>query len=535
MTLALMKLLGGLVLFLLGTDWAAECLEKYAVRRIRSVLNWITRNRLFALIFGALVTVTLQSSSATSVLLISFVNSSLLRLEQALPVLLGANIGTTFALQMLSLDVSFLPFICLGIGFFVMKWFKTDPGRDCGRAVVGFGLLFLGMGLMRESSDTLRDAAFVQVVLNGIHQSPWLGLFVGTVFTGLIHASTASIALIMAFTDQSVITLQDALPLMLGANIGTCSTALLASMGRGPNAWRLSIGNLLMKVVGVMLLFPFLDLFAKGILWMSQYSPLGNSGARWIADAHTVFNIAVSFLLLPTSHWAAAFFKRLIPEKNVFEPFNLEKEGVTAIQKGIFQMAERIREMMKEALKLFRDNQSRSILKVAAADEEIDLLNAEFEKFLTQCAHGRFGSGETASEERLLYLSDYLEHIGDVLSKEVSMLGRKKIAADIEFSIEGQAELEEFFKMIYNFFDQTFSSGNNIAEVKERELIRLYEEIKLSKRKIYLEHYERVRKGIRETVQSGPVFLDLVTALEKIADFTLAILQINSSVSIDKN
>lgn len=525
MTIALMKLLGGLVFFLLGTDWAAECLEKYAVRKIRSVLNLLTRNRFFALVLGALVTVTLQSSSATSVILISFVNSSLLRLEQALPVLLGANIGTTVALQLLSFDISFIPFVCVTAGFVLMKWLKTDVGRDVGTAFIGFGLLFMGMTLMREACDPLRDADFVKVLLNGIHQYPWVGLLIGMVFTALIHASTASIAIIMAFTDQGLITLQQALPLVLGANIGTCSTALLASIGRGPNAWRLSIGNLLMKVVGVILFLPFLDYFSKMIMFISQYSPLGNTGARWVADAHTLFNIIVSFLLLAPSHWAAAVFKRMIPEKIVFEPFNLEKEGITAVQKGILQMGERVREMLKEASSVFRDNKSRPISKIAAADEEIDLLNAEFERFLTQRAQGRFGSGETACEERLLYISDQLEHIGDVMSKEVTYLAHNKIAHDFDFSIEGQAELEQFFKMVYNFFDETLSTLEGVGEAKEQELIKFHDEIKRLKSKIYLAHYERVRKGLQETVQSGPVFLDLITALEKVSDFTLAILK----------
>ncbi|MBI1882684.1 MAG: Na/Pi cotransporter family protein [Chlamydiae bacterium] len=521
MLIPILKLIGGLTLFLYGLDLASTGLQEFAAQRMRVILNWATRSHLAALFFGILSTLTLQSSSVTSVMLVSFVNSSLVGLEQALAILLGANIGTTFTVQILAFDLSSLALAGVALGFALMKFFQGERLKSLGRGLLGFALSFYGIGLMNAAFGPLKDVPWVAQGLIWIGHSFSLGFFAALLLTALIHSSAAAIVLVMTLVSQGSLSPQESVAWVLGANVGTCVSALFASLGRGANAWRLSVGHLMMKLTGVALVIPLLPLFGKWVhsltegFWPTLFTP-----SHFVANTHTLFNGVTSLVLLPGTKWAGQFLRWLIPAP-VRKPYLLEEEGLSGVRKGLSEMADRVGQMILDMLNVFRDNDAKLLKKIIDADEEIDLLNFHFVKFLTQKASGKWGSQATQEEVRLLYGSDQLEHIGDLISKDLAVLARKKIRKDLEFSMEGQTELEEFHQMVYHLFRGSFWAFAEKNRQKAQEMVEGSEVAKRLKRKMYLSHLERLRKSIRETVATSAIHLDFITDLDRILDHAL--------------
>ena len=520
MTGPLWILSGGFVLFLFGMDLANDGLERLAAHKLRILINWVTRSRILALLLGGVATFTLQSSSITSLLLINFVNSSLLRLDQALAMLLGANIGTTFTVQILATNVTELAFLLLMIGFLLKKGIRNEAVQNFGSGLMGFALLFYGMSLMSSAMGPLKNIEFVKHGIEWIKSSFFISLSASIVFTAIVHSSAVVIVLIMTLLQQGVINFHESIPMILGANIGTCSTAILASLGRGVNAWRLSLGNLSMKMAGVLILFPWIPWFEKIVIGVTRFqSPLDVS-YRLVANAHTFFNLGISLLLLPGTAWAALMLNRLIPEKKEAIAFDVEREGLAAVEKGISHMADRIRDMLTVMMEVFEEGGLRKLRSVQDADEEIDLLNGYFLKYLARKTSFHSASGETRQEMRLLYGIDILEHIGDLISKDMCALARKKIYKDLEFSMEDQGKLEKFHGMVYNIFDQAIQAFLNQDAGKARGVVLNSGKTKEFKKEMYMDHLEEIQKGLKEAMASTAVYFDILTDLELISDYS---------------
>ncbi|MBI1870165.1 MAG: Na/Pi cotransporter family protein [Chlamydiae bacterium] len=527
MTLPILKLIGGLSLFLYGMDLVSEGLQKVAAQKLRVILNLMSRHRLRALFLGAIATITLQSSSAISVMLISFVNSSLLNLDQALTMLLGANIGTTLTIQVLAFDWTGVALATLALGFLGMKSLESDRWKSFALGLVGFSLLFYGMGLMNQAVQLLKDTPWIEGSLSLLGSSFWMGFLAGAFLTALVHSSAATIVIVMTLVNQGAWSFSSSIPPMLGANVGTCVTALMASPGRGPNAWRLSLGHFSMKIVGVLMILPFLSWFEKCVLIFTEFFwEKGGVQARFVANAHVLFNVITSIVLLPGTKWAARLLSRLIHAPSKKEPFNLSEEGMAGVEKGVSEMGDRVEKMIFELIALFRDNDPKILRKIVDADEEVDLLNFELTRFLIQKVTTKFGTEATEHELRLLYAMDQLEHVGDLISKDLAELARKKIRKDLEFSLEGQGELEEFHRMVYNLFRESFAAFIKQDQGLAHEIFMECEEAKKWKTRLHLSHLERLRKEIRETIATSAIYLDLITDLDRIVDHAINFIKV---------
>lgn len=316
----LMGLLGGLVLFLYGMEKMSEGLKKSAGNGMRNILSALTNNRIIGLAVGAFVTMVIQSSSDTTVMLVSFAQAQLITFGQTLSVILGANIGTTVTAQLIAFRLTDYAFLMIIIGFALTIFSKKDSYKYLGESLLGFGILFLGMKVMSDSMRPLRDyQPFIEVMKD--LENPIYGLLIGAIFTALIQSSSAFTGIVIVLAQQGLITLDAGIPLLLGANIGTCVTTGLASLGTSREAKRVALAHVIFNTIGAIIFLFWIPYFADLVRWVSPVSDtlgmqkLAAETPRQIANAHTIFNVSVAFLFLPFTSLLSKVVIKILPIK----------------------------------------------------------------------------------------------------------------------------------------------------------------------------------------------------------------------------
>ncbi len=318
-------LLGGLVLFLYGMEKMSEGLKKTAGKGMRKILATLTNNRLIGLAVGAFVTMVIQSSSATTVMLVSFAQAQLLTFGQTLSVILGANIGTTVTAQLIAFKLTDYAFLMIIIGFALTVLSKKEYYKYLGESLLGFGILFMGMKIMSDSMYPLREyEPFIGLMKN--LENPIFGLLLGAAFTALIQSSSAFTGIVIVLAQQGLLTLDAGIPLLFGANIGTCVTAALASIGATREAKRVAIAHVIFNTAGALIFLFWIPYFADIVRWISPVSDaegvqkLASEAPRQIANAHTLFNVSVAILFLPFTSLLAKLVLKIMPERDTEKP-----------------------------------------------------------------------------------------------------------------------------------------------------------------------------------------------------------------------
>jgi phosphate:Na+ symporter len=305
-------LFGGLALFLYGMEKMSEGMKKSAGHKMRSILGTLTNNRVIGLLVGAFVTMVIQSSSATTVMLVSFVQAELMSFVQSLGVILGADIGTTITAQLIAFKLTDYALLMIVIGFGMRMIAKKDNIKHFGEVILGFGILFFGMKLMSDAMKPLRTYQEFIDLLKGL-ENPLLGLLVGTIFTALIQSSSAFTGVIIVLAQQGLITLEAGIPMVFGANIGTCITAGLACIGTTREAKRVALAHVLFKIAGVALFIFWIPAFADMIRAIA--AQFGSGVARQIANAHTIFNVSLGLIFLPFTAIFAGVILKIFPDR----------------------------------------------------------------------------------------------------------------------------------------------------------------------------------------------------------------------------
>ena len=312
-------LVGGLALFLFGMEMMSEGMKKTAGGKLRVILETLTTNRILAVAVGTFITMVIQSSSATTVMLVSFVQAELMTFAQTLGIILGAGIGTTITAQLIAFKLTDYSLLVIGFGFLIMFLSKTKKIKHIGEFILGFGLLFFGMYIMSDSMHPLRTYdPFISLLLH--LENPLFGILVGTIFTALIQSSAAFIGIIIVLGSQGLITLEAAIPLILGTNIGTSITAILASLKTRRSAKRVALAHTLSKVFGVLLFIWWIPYFSEIVRMVSPQATVSNGFdslsdvlPRQIANAHTIYNIILTLILLPFTTVGARFIEKILP------------------------------------------------------------------------------------------------------------------------------------------------------------------------------------------------------------------------------
>jgi len=538
---------GGLGLFLFGMGLMSEGLKKVAGEGLRNLLKSLTKHRVIAVLVGALVTCLIQSSSATTVMTVGFVNAGLLTLKQALSVVLGANVGTTFTAWLVSafgiegLKITAYALPAIGAGFLVQTVCKTQRWRSVGQIVLGFGLLFIGIAFMKDAFDPLKGDAQVQKVLINLGRNPILAVLAGTAITMLLQSSSASIAMVQVLALQGAfgmnwdIALRVAIPFVLGDNIGTTITAQLAALQTSRNSKRAAMGHTIFNVIGVAYMLPLVwtGVYANFIEWLSPFNLSQNTIMVHIAIAHSTFNVVNTIIFLPMIKWLETIVVKILPareeeleEKPVVLERRLIKTPVIALDQArreIVRMTERARKAFLRSVRGLLEGDTKRLNRVLRSEELIDEFQHEITSYLVALSREQLSDEVSNELPVLLHTVNDLERVGDHAVNIVEVAERK-IGQKIMFSDSAQGELMKLEAEVDVMFDCISSAlGDSDIEAAKRALVN---EDNINRMQIDFRrsHVQRMSQGLCSP-EAGLIFIDTVDNIEKIGDHLTNIAQ----------
>ena len=528
------SLLGGLALFLYGMQMMSNGLEAAAGNKMKQILEKLTANRFLGVLVGAVITAVIQSSSATTVMVVGFVNSGMMTLRQAVWIIMGANIGTTITGQLIALDVGEIAPLIAFIGVALIVFIKKQKVHHYGMIVAGLGILFIGMELMSSSMMPLRESeAFASIMTN--FSNPLLGILAGAVFTAIIQSSSASVGILQALATSGLIGLPSAVYVLFGQNIGTCITAVLASIGTNRNAKRTTIIHLMFNLIGTTI-FTIVCMTTPLTSLVESFTP-GRVAAQ-IANMHTLFNVVTTLILLPFGNYLAVLATKILPEKKeelgdvmhleYIRPIETKREhqiGNSAIAtNGIRSELSRMMEMAKEnvdaSFRAVRSGNADLLPEVEEREEYIDYLNKEISKYISKVMVNETNPKDSQYISALFKVYGNLERIGDHamnICEYTKMMEERKIS----FSPAVAGEITEMQKV-----------SNEAMEVLEK--LGEYPEESMKKIEALEQQMddmtENYRKAQIERMQTGKcsdeaciLYSEMLTDFERIGDHILNI------------
>jgi phosphate:Na+ symporter len=523
----LVGIAGGLAIFLFGMRFGGRGLQKAAGKKLRDTVVRLTSNRFSGLLTGVLITVIIQSSSATTAMLVSFANAGIIGLQQALGVILGADIGTTLTVQLIAFRI-FDYALLIVAGGFVLLVSKIERYSRLGQIIMGFGLLFFGMTIMSAAVEPAKDhPTFVRFML-GVERNPVLAVVLSALFTALIHGSAATIGLVLIFAFEGAISLKGAVPLVLGANIGTCATALMASMSGNAEGRRIAWAHTLFKVGAVVLIFPFLGWFTDLV---ASTAP---SVTRQIANAHSLFNVGAALVFVPLVGPWRRLFRFLVKEEEVdvevFRPAYLDQRVLDTPSLALGQatretlrMADITYSLFSRSIDVFLNDNETMREKIIEEDDKIDMLEESITPYLTELSGKEMSDEEAQRAVSLLFIVKNLELIGDIVSKSLMDLALKKIMVSPRFSKEALERIREYHSQIEKTFQMAIDSFASQDKKLAEEVVERKSEMNILERELHKEHLSLLKGSREEVVETSTVYLDAISDLKRINSYASGI------------
>jgi phosphate:Na+ symporter len=556
--LLIIGMLGGLAFFLYGMIKMSDGMKKAAGNRMRYILSVLTRNRVAALILGAIVTMVVQSSSATTVMLVSFVHAGLMNFTQTLGVILGADIGTTVTAQLIAFKVSDYALLMIAIGFGLQIVPKNDNMRSLGEIIFGFGVLFYGMKLMSDSMEPLHGYEGFINTMKGL-ENPFMGLLVGTLFTAIIQSSAATVGVVIVLANQGLITLESGIPLIFGANIGTCITAGLASINTSRDAKRVAIAHVVFKIAGVILFMFWIPGFAE--LTRSLSTRFGSDTARQIANAHTIFNVGIALIFIPFTVVFSRLIVWILPDKD--EDMGIKPRvmfldegslsspalGIELARREISHMAGTLGRMLRAVIVPFMSDEKfikkkpltkeekELLIKeipthdeshpqltllegVDMREERLDYLNEKIGEFLIKISKKEISRDQANEVYGMISIASDMESIGDLIHRNLVKLIAKKHELDVDFSDEGKEELMIYHQKVCRqidlleqaFAERDLEKARRIME-GERKYLDLEEQYRIR-------HLQRIRHERKDSISTHEVHMEMMDILKQIVVYS---------------
>lgn len=532
----IMTLLGGLAVFIYGINLMSEGLQKAAGDRMKNILSLLTSKPIYGVLAGAVVTAVLQSSSATTVMVIGFTSAGLMKLPQAISVILGANIGTTITAQLIAFKIGDYAWVFVFIGF-VMYFFVTKKEKimDIGQVLFGFGLLFVGINIMGE---TMRPLASSQVFMNiilEVQDVPVLGIIVGAVATMVIQSSSAVIAVLQNLAGTpgvggqgTLLTLEASLPILFGSNIGTTITALLASIGTSVNAKRTAVAHTVFNVCGTLIFIWFIPQICTAVRFMSPDGAPTATIAREIANAHLLFNVVNTIIFLPLIFVLVKIVKKIVPGEDVVpitsDPIFLDENVISQPVFGIYlalqelgRLAEMTSDMMVKAKQAFLSDDMTMVERVMDADEVVNKLRAKIIDYLAMLLSSEsITEAQTERVSGLFHVAADIEHIGDYC-KNIVNLAKERVNNKYEFSDTAYAEIYECFDIVQKMLRETMDALESNDESRAKEVIELEKLMNATELRLRHQHMQRVNEKLCSPVFTM-IYNDTIHNLERIGD-----------------
>ena len=507
-------LLGGLAVFLFGMNMMSDCLQKAAGDKMKTILSMLTKNPILGVLAGALTTAVLQSSSATTVMTIGFVSAGLMTLPQAISIILGANIGTTMTAQLIAFKLSDYIFVIIFAGFILSFFAKSEKVKNIGNTIFAFGLLFLGIETMGDVMKPLAGSAVFTNLIARVADIPVLGVLVGTLMTLVVQSSSATIAVLQNFASQpgpdgvsSMIGLAGAIPILLGDNIGTTITALLASIGQSKDAKRTAVAHCTFNITGCFLFIWFVKPFAAFIQWISPKGPEIEVISRQIANAHTTFNIVMTLIWIPLIWLMVEIVMRIIPDGKegtvaITEPKfldnNLLHQPVAAmnmVAKEVINCSTMVKEAIQTTLQAIEENDTRYFEEVQEKTTAVNRVSEKINAYLADMfAAGVLYEGQTTQIAGVMHMLSDIDRVGSLTNELADILkvdmGKKK-----KFSKDAVKDLQKALTLIEEMYAETINilktgdldEAKNMSKLKEKVL-----DSDINMRKA---HMDRVAKG----------------------------------------
>lgn len=473
----LMGLFGGLALFLFGMELMSDSLKVVAGGRMKKVLGKLTRNRFMGVLTGAFVTSVIQSSSVTTVLLVGFVSAGLMSMAQSVGVIMGANIGTTITAQIIAFKVTHYALLFVAAGFALHFFSSRQRWKHYGQGLLGLGLVFFGMAVMGEAMNPLRSyGPFLELMMR--MEDAALGIFVGAAFTALVQSSSATTGVVIVMASQGLLALEAGIALCLGANIGTCITAMLAAIGKPREGLRAAIVHVVFNVVGVLLWLAFLHDLADLARSITPGEDTALQAPRHIANAHTVFNVTNTVILIWFAPWFARLVEWIVPDRSLADSelvkakylnSELLDTPVLALNHArleLVHMGDQVREMYAAILPAALTGSAEELDRIQQMDDVVDALHGQIVTYLGRISRRPLGEDQTDELMRLMEAANGLENIGDIIETNLVMEGHVRITKGVRISPMTQEVIGRFHGVIGETLDAAFTAviqGNEAA------------------------------------------------------------------------
>lgn len=524
----LLSMAGGLGLFLFGMHTMSESIEKAAGARLRSILEFFTTNRFTGMLVGMLFTAIIQSSSACTVMVVSFVNSGLMNLYQAAGVIFGANIGTTITSQLVSFNLSEYAPIFLLVGAVFVMFCKNPKIVKMAEVVLGFGVLFTGLSSLSSAMSALRDVPVVVNMLSTL-KSPLLAVLVGTLLTSIIQSSSVTVSIALLMCNQGLLSLNICLFIILGCNIGACTPAVLTSMTGKKDAKRAAMIHLLFNIIGTIIVF-FIFLFGMDFVLELLHRISGDNPGRCVANAHTAVKIFQVIILLPFSTWIVKLTYLVVPgeEKSVNYRENMQLKYIG--EKAVFNPATAVVDVLKEVERmacLASENLNRAMNALITLDEEdmkevyeveknINFLNKSITDYLVKINQTTLPIEDLKSLGALFHVVNDIERIGDHAENFAEAAQRRK-EGKLSFSKEAIKELGDILNMVNTIVQFSIDTIHDSGDEHMEDIMRLEQAVDEKERELQQAHVNRLTRN-ECTPEAGMLYSDVVSGLERVAD-----------------
>lgn len=521
----IITLMGGLGLFLFGMNFMSQGLQKAAGAKLRGILEVMTKNKLIAVLFGALFTAVIQSSGATTVMVVSFVNSGLMELGQSVGIIFGANIGTTITSQLVAFDLTAIAPVILFLGALMVMFGKKPMIKKIGEAVLGFGALFMGISMMSEAMADLKEYDSVIHALARL-TNPLVAILIGFLITVIVQSSSVTVSILLLMANQDLVGLAVCFYFVLGCNIGSCTPAVLASLSGKKDAKRAALIHVMFNLFGMIIIGLLL------VVGMEQFSDVimtvsgGNIG-RCVANADTFFKVFQTIIFLPFTRQFVSLTYKLVPGedaaeegfslqyigmKKVFTPATVVVETIQEIER----MGAMAKENLKRAMEAFFTGKEELISKVYEQEKEIDFLCKEITDYLVKINQLELPVSDASRIGSLFHVVNDIERIGDH-AENIADAAVQMQEDNLEFTKKGVKELQEMHNKVMRVLEESLKMFADMDTTYQSDILALENEIDAMERELQKSHIRRMAKG-KCSPEAGVIFTDLITGLERVGD-----------------
>ncbi|HBG7745895.1 TPA: Na/Pi cotransporter family protein [Clostridioides difficile] len=529
----IISLMGGLGLFLYGMNLMGEGLQKSAGTKLKKIIKLLTSNLFMGVLVGTGVTAVIQSSSATTVMVVGFVNAGIMTLKQAIGVIMGANIGTTVTAQLVSFDLTGMAPVALGVGIILYLFGNKPRIKNIAEILIGFGILFTGMDFMKMAVEPLRDYQGFTDLLVTFGRYPLLGLLLGFGITAIIQSSSASMGMLVALAAEGLVPLSAALPILYGQNIGTCVTSLLSSIGANKNARRAAMMHLIFNVLGTVIFLIFLN---KPVVSMvTSWDP--SNVARQIANTHTLFNIISVLILLPFTNLIIKLAIKLVPDRagdidedetktiKYIDDRMIETPSIALANtiKEALRMGEKAKESLNASMEALVEHSTEKIDKTYRRERLINDLQKAILNYLLKLSKAPLDDDSREVVDTLFNTVNDIERIGDH-AKNIAELSQVAIDSNISFSEEGQYELDVMYNRVVSAYTYALESMRTDNVDLACKVIKIEEQVDIMEKSCRANHMYRLNNNLC-SIENGVIYLDVISNLERISDHAVNIAQ----------